>query len=185
MTGMRRRRPESSGRLIVLLSSVLALLALACVPVFAQASVGPQYDPAIPGPGNDKPEKEAPIAKTQADPRSGGAEAPADPAPETGVSDEGSAEESSDGGAGAGSGPGKDGGTGQGSPGKGADQGGKAGLQQTATPLSDATADSDDDDSSPLLPIVVVAVVLAAITIGAVMYRQRRDDKPSLSTKAG
>ena len=42
-----------------------------------------------------------------------------------------------------------------------------------AKPLS-STTESDDGSSSPLVPILIAIAVLAAITIGAVVVRQRR-----------
>ncbi len=182
---MRRLRPESSGRSILLLSSVLALLALACFPVLSQASVGAQYEVATPGPGNKNADPNEPIAKTQADPKSGGAEAPADPGYEetSEESSEGSSE--SEGGAAA---KGQDGGTGQGSPDKGSNREAPAKVQAPA-PSKIVTTESDDGGSSPLVPILIGILVLAAISVAAVMIRQRRrgdaGGEPSLSTKAG
>ena len=59
---------------------------------------------------------------------------------------------------------------------------------QPAAPHAKSTPDSSDDGSSPLVPILIAAAVLAAISIGALMIRQRRQrdgSSPSLSTKAG
>ena len=45
---------------------------------------------------------------------------------------------------------------------------------QDAKPLAATTTSADDDSSSPLVPILIAVAVLAAISIGAVLYRQRR-----------
>ena len=63
------------GPLALLLSSVLALLALACFPVLAQADSGTiEYDPSLPSDGGAKQNEN--IAKSSESPNSGGAEAP-------------------------------------------------------------------------------------------------------------
>ncbi len=33
---------------------------------------------------------------------------------------------------------------------------------------------SSDDSSSPLVPILIAVAILAAVSIGAILYRQRR-----------
>ena len=75
MTSIRRQGTRGWGRSNLLLSSVLALLALACFPVLAQAGSGTiEYDPTLPGDGGAKQNEN--IAKTSETPPSGGAEAP-------------------------------------------------------------------------------------------------------------
>lgn len=50
---------------------------------------------------------------------------------------------------------------------------------------STAAPASDDDGSSPLVPILIAIAVLAAISVGAFLYRQRRQDPTSpISPKA-
>ena len=59
---------------------------------------------------------------------------------------------------------------------------------QQAAPHVQPTPHSSDDGSSPLVPILIAAAVLAAISIAALLIRQRRQrdgSSPSLSTKAG
>ena len=59
---------------------------------------------------------------------------------------------------------------------------------QPAAPHAQSTPNSSDDGSSPLVPILIAAAVLAAISIAALLIRQRRQrdgSSPSLSTKAG
>lgn len=84
-------------------------------------------------------------------------------------------------------GSGSDGGTGQGSPGKGSNaDGSQAGNPQSLQQGSPARAESSSDDSSsPLIPILIAVALLAAISVGAVLYRQRRQ-RPgtSVSPKA-
>src|SRR5215217_3190476 len=76
MNWIRRQGTRGWGRSTLLLSSVLALLALACFPVLAQAGSGTiEYDPALPGDGGAKQNEN--IAKSSESPNSGGAEAPA------------------------------------------------------------------------------------------------------------
>jgi hypothetical protein len=167
---------------------VLALLALACFPVLAQAGSGDiEYDPYLPGDGGAKQNEN--IAKTsESPPPSGGAEAPAGAGAGEGYSEE--VAPSSEGGSPAGAG--KDGGKGQGNPDKGNNPGAQTKVQP-ATPIdksSPAASTSGDDDggSSPLVPILIAVLALAAVSVAAVMVRQRRQRDgagPSLSTKAG
>lgn len=57
---------------------------------------------------------------------------------------------------------------------------------QNAKPLSTSPSTADDDSSSPLVPILIAVAVLAAISVGAVLYRQRRGGSGGLfSPKAG
>ena len=74
-----------------------------------------------------------------------------------------------------------------GNPGGGAGNA-KTGLgdnQQVATPIENAASTSGDDSSSPLVPILIAIAVLAAISIGAFYYRQRRQGAgSSVSPKA-
>lgn len=51
--------------------------------------------------------------------------------------------------------------------------GGEVGDAQSLQTVSSPT-DASDDGSSPLVPILIAIVVLAAISIGAYYYRQRR-----------
>jgi len=154
---------------------VLALLAFACFPVLAQADgSGIQYKDAVQtATGDDEiPTRSEPPAHSSK--ANGGASAATDG--RSGSSSGGAESESSGGGpsSGAGKGPGagSDAGNGQGS--RGGDSGGdpQDALQQGA-PLDS----SSSDDSSPLVPILIAIAVLAAITIGAVLMRQRRRDE--------
>ena len=183
MTSTRRQATRGSGRSILLLSSVLALLALACFPVLAQAGSGTiEYDPSLPGDGGAKQNED--IAKSSETPNSGGAEAP----PSTGSGESYTEEAPPSSESGIAGNTGNGGGKAQGSPDKGNNPPAKAKVQP-ATPIAKSTSDSaDDGGSSPLVPILIAALVLAAISVAAVMIRQRRQrdgSNPSLSTKAG
>lgn len=57
-----------------------------------------------------------------------------------------------------------------------------AGPVQQGEPKS---ASTDTGGSSPLVPILIAVAVLAAISVGAVLYRQRRGSAGGLSPKRG
>jgi cobalamin biosynthesis Mg chelatase CobN len=160
--------------------SVIVLLALACFPVFAHAecvsSSCVQYTEAIPnaeGENPSTPHKHPAVAKA-AD--NGGASAPAGEAgkPEpNGAMDESSEKESSSKGGGV-PGTGNGGGTGQGSRGGSANHGSNPQVQQGGQKAGTSTSQPSSSSSSPLVPILIGIVVLAAISVGIVLYRQRR-----------
>jgi len=181
-----RHRPRRSARLYFSLLSVLALVALACVPALAQAectdSSCAQYEVEIPTAEGKKNKNNNGSTDSQKEPK---AEASKTPGSETGgessSGEEGSEEsEEKQGGAVAGKdngGPGDK----NGKPAGGGDaNGGKEGLetgQAVEGPTQQGKAASAADDgggSSPLVPILIAVAVLAAISIGAVIYRQRR-----------
>ena len=54
---------------------------------------------------------------------------------------------------------------------------------QDAKPLATTTA-AGDDSSSPLVPILIALAVLAAISVGAVLFRQRRGNDGRFSPNA-
>jgi hypothetical protein len=183
MTSLRRQGSHGWGRSILLLSSVLALLALACFPVLAQAGSGTiEYDPSLPGDGGAKQNEN--IAKSSESPPSGGAEAP----PSTG-SGESYPEEVSPSSEGQGAaGKGNGGGTGQGNPDKGNNPPAETKVQPDAPIAKSAPDTSEDGGSSPLVPILITVLALAAISVAALMIRQRRQrdgSGPPLPTKAG
>jgi hypothetical protein len=184
MISIHRQGTRGSGRSALVLLSVLALLALACFPVLAQAdSVGPEYNTALPGDGG--PTQNENIAKSSKSPKSGGAEAP----PTSGGAGEGYAEQAPPSSEGQGN-PNADtgGGTSQGSPGKGNNPPAGTKVHPSAPHVQSTPAATSDDGSSPLVPILIAAAVLAAISIAALLIRQRRQrdgSSPSLSTKAG
>ena len=153
----------AGGRSILALS-VVALLALGCFPVLAQAdSSGIQYSDAPPTvTGGTVPNGQEPPASSS-NAQSGGG-----------------------GSAGSGSGGGSSaGGPSSNSPGTASTAGGGAGQQGkdfngsvgqgTATGSGSKPASSQDGGgSSPLAPILIAIAALAAISLGAVMIRQRR-----------
>jgi cobalamin biosynthesis Mg chelatase CobN len=161
-------------------------LALLCFPVLAQAedSSGVQYSDSIPkAEGENTPTHQShrgTPAKSSSTDQDGGASAPSSTkgSGASGGSSEGESKPSSAGGI-------KDDnsdGTGQGSPGGG----GQAKAQPDAqSAAGTAPAHSSDDGSSPLIPILIAILVLAAISVGVVMYRQRRGpDAGAASPKA-
>jgi hypothetical protein len=168
---MRRHPTRRSGRLFFLPLSVLALLAFACFPVFAQAETGiPEY------------ETEVPTVKGHTNP-------PSDKAKNNERAESSTEEGSAQGGAvpgGTGSGSGSSGGPSseKGNPSMGKDRStgqGSQGNGTTAKPQAGSIAareqvggPTEDDGSSPLVPILIAIAALAAISIGAVMLRQRR-----------
>jgi hypothetical protein len=190
MEWSRRQRTHGSGRSIVLLASVLAVLAFACFPALAQAdSSGAQYITGVNGAGGH-PEKEKIAKKSQEPEPNGGATAPTGQgsgSAETGGGSYTEAPSSGSGGGGVAAAQKNDAGKGQGKPENGSTQGGKANVQHTA-PSSSKAPSSDDGGSSAVLWILLGVLALAAISVGAFMVRQRRqrdDAGPSLSTKAG
>jgi cobalamin biosynthesis Mg chelatase CobN len=161
--------------------SVIALLALACFPVLAQAedSSGVQYSddiPTLPEKKNPQNDKKQPSAKTSAN---GGAAAPSTKtAPGVERSQEGSEDDgSSEQGGVAGGGNGDD--RGQGSPGGSAKGGDGTGLQPGDQAQQTPVSEKSDGGSSPLVPILIAILVLAGISIAVVMARQRRRAGPS------
>jgi len=173
-------RARSSARPVLLLLSVLAVLAMACFPGLAAAeNSGIQY-------GTDEPVPTVPDQKTNIPSKdSGDSDSANDSGPgATGSNTPGGASP----GGGDGTGTGSDAGTGQGNQatgggdGKGANgsqpAGGDVGDAQSLQTTSSTVGDSDDG-SSPLVPILIAVAVLAAISIGAYYYRQRRQDPGS------
>jgi cobalamin biosynthesis Mg chelatase CobN len=189
MNWIRHQATRGSGRSALLLSSVLALLALACFPIVAQAdSSEVEYENALPKAEPNGPSHNEQIAESSDSPKNGGAEAPANTG--SGASGEGSYTEGAPSSEGDGAAnTGNDGGTGQGNPDKGSSPPAKAGLQPGAPIAESGTASDDGGGSSPLVPILIAVLALAAISIAAVMVRQRRQrdgsGPSSLSTKAG
>lgn len=187
MQGAPHRQARSSARSFFLLPSVLALLALALFPVVAHAesSSGATYEVEVPNieskpsTGTHNSGKSATHHKSSNNPTAEGSAA------ETGgTGSEGSEKGngSSEGhepkgssskeeeshpstGAGGNGGGNKPNGGGQGENGLS----GNTPVAHTGTPHS-----SSSGGSSPVLPILIAVVVLAAISIGVVLYRQRK-----------
>jgi cobalamin biosynthesis Mg chelatase CobN len=157
---------------------VLALLALASFPLAAGASEIPQYVDAPP----EAPTKPKKQSHDETEPET--------PAHTSNTGDGGSAGPGGSGGSGGSGGEGSSGGgsseatnpnpstDGSG----GADKAGggnaatgqsKSGSVQNAQPVV-SPAEADDSSSSPLVPILIAVAILAAISIGAVVLKQRR-----------
>jgi cobalamin biosynthesis Mg chelatase CobN len=167
---------------------VLALLALASFPGLAQAeeSSGIQYESEVENSGVDKGST---IPQVQKSPKA--ETSTASPGANGGGTDaEEGSEGNGSGGAGGNDGPGK-GSEGNGSAGsQGADgakdSGGISDSQALASNGGPTTAaSSDGGGSSPLVPILIAVVLLAGISVGVVLYRQRRQGTgSSISPKA-
>ncbi|HWJ41833.1 MAG TPA: hypothetical protein VNR67_00185 [Solirubrobacterales bacterium] len=156
---------------------MLALLAIACFPGAAQAveATGPQYESDIP----TVPQEESSPPKKKGGSNDGGTENE-----EAGKSNvptgQGSGGNGPSSGGGANNGQtsqGSDGGAGKGGDGAKTAAGGVGDGKPLATTYAPASSESDDG-SSPLVPILIAIAVLAAISIGAFLYRQRRQDDP-------
>jgi cobalamin biosynthesis Mg chelatase CobN len=151
--------------------SVFALSASMLFPALAQAetSANVQYEEAISGPyGGNKPVHKEPSAHSSND---GGNTSPTSKSPT-------SSEKGSSGGSpySKTEGTGGSGGTGQSSP-EGGSKGGEAppvNHSGQAQPAAQNAPHSDGGGSSPLVPILIAIAALAAISIGAVMLRARR-----------
>jgi hypothetical protein len=169
---------------------VLAVLAFACSPALAHAeeATGPVYDTDVP----TVPTEESPGGSHKGGHKGG---------PGGNVGSENAEAENSNapGGTGSGGGNGSQGGGSQGAQGNQAPTG-NGGQPQSGsvgsgvalgggsggTELGENTSTVGEDDSaSPLVPILIAIVVLAAISIGAFYYRQRRQGAgSSVSPKA-
>jgi hypothetical protein len=166
---------------------VLALLAFACFPVLAQAeTVYETENTNLPGGGGHKPSthhnnpegsESSPDAEQSGVPGGGGGEnGGGGSQPESSKSENAPSQESNP------SSPGG-GGHGQGEGGNGATKGQKPPSSvQIGEPKS---AVSDSGGSSPLVPILIAVAVLAAISVGAVLIRQRRGSAGGFSLKRG
>jgi cobalamin biosynthesis Mg chelatase CobN len=204
----RPRHPRSSARLSFSLLSVLALLAFSALPAFALADSGetvyetdipkvPKQHKTTPKKSDGKKEegKGGPQAQTSN-------ETPSEPesseSPETGTPEESSEEEKAQvnpGTSGGDKNPPPNGGSNPGNGGNKAETGvGSSAPAETKTPVVNTQSEqpaskSSGGSSSPLVPILIAIAVLAAISIGAVLYKQRRSDSgsggASVSPKAG
>jgi cobalamin biosynthesis Mg chelatase CobN len=154
--------------------SVFALSALMLFPALAQAesSAGAEYEEAISGPyGGNKPVHKEPSAHSSND---GGNTSPGSKSPTS--SEKGSSGESpsskTEGTSGGG-------GTGQGNPESGSTGGKAPPVNQSgqAQPAAQSAPHSDGGGSSPLVPILIAIAALAAISIGAVMLRAKRQQR--------
>jgi cobalamin biosynthesis Mg chelatase CobN len=172
---------------------VLALLAFVALPGFASAGEIPQYEVEEPGSFEvTHPTKESPKPKhngtgntgTTTEPKahasentSGGKSSSGEKEPE-----EQTEKEKSQSAGGAPSNNGGGGGGGESSKptnNGGGSKDGIGGSQEvagggTGTPVAHKTETSSGGGSSPVVPILIAVIVLAAISIGVVLYRQRK-----------
>jgi cobalamin biosynthesis Mg chelatase CobN len=171
-----RRLPAPVGGRHILAVSVLALLALACLPVLAQAdSSGIQYNPSVPSAthkseipsqngGVPAHSSDTPGGKSGSDGSTAPDSSEADSSQESDSSKEDAALAKNDDGGG-------NGGNGQGNP----DKSSGHERDSAANPLGSQTTEQDSDSgSSPLVPILIAVAVLAAISVAVVAFRQRR-----------
>lgn len=184
MSRTRRPRPRSSGLSAALLLSVLAVLALACAPAQAREASELQYEPEVP----TVPQEESP-GGTHPGKKRGGNGGNEDAEAEKGNAPGyvGSGGDNGSKGGGSQGAQGNQGPTGNGrQPQSGSVGSGVAlGEGNEPTELGEKTSSVSDDGSSPLVPILIAIVVLAAISIGAYYYRQRRQGADSpVSPKA-
>lgn len=181
-------RARNSALPVVLLLSVLAVLAFACSPALAHAeeATGPVYETEVP----TVPQEQSPGGGGAHHNGSGGGNGG-----NAGISNS-PGEHGSAGGnnPGAGSGgshtgqgsQGSEGSTGNPGNGAGNAKNGATGLGENQQVKPGVNASStEDNSSSPLVPILIAIAVLAAISIGAFYYRQRRQGAgSSVSPKA-
>jgi cobalamin biosynthesis Mg chelatase CobN len=195
MQGAHHRPARSSARSFFALPSVLALLALALFPVLAHAesSSGTVYEvegavPTIKSEATTKTpakEKSATHSKSSNNAaaegsavKNGGGQSSKEPGDEAeGESEEGQ-KSSAGGGTGGGNGnpPKGTGGEGGGSKSGGASksQNGISESKELPKTQSGTNVSESSGGSSPVVPILIAVVVLAAISIGVVLYRQRK-----------
>jgi cobalamin biosynthesis Mg chelatase CobN len=164
---------------------VLALLALAAFPVFAHAGGIPEYE-------LEKNETELPGSNTTVKPKSHGDQHHAsetNPAAKGSTAEgennseskaespEESESETSSGGGGNGSnGNGGNHPSGTKSNAQSNPEGKIGGAEKVATASGKPASSSNGGGSSPVVPILIAVAVLAAISIGVVLYRQRKGD---------
>ena len=184
------RHQQNPGRYRGRVSAVLLALSLTSalfVPALAQAgSATQQYTESPPSatggnpsPGsNGSPSTGGSGGGSSQNQGGSGAPSGSPAAPVSGGSDTSGAEQGSTSGGTGESGSGQ-GGSGNGgvSGSAGSGKNSKGGNQPIAiTSGTPASASTDDGGSSPLVPILIAVAVLAALSIGAVLYRMRRAD---------
>jgi cobalamin biosynthesis Mg chelatase CobN len=164
---------------------MLAVLAMACFPVLAQAeNSGIQYEPEVPTVPTHQ-SSNIPSGKNQNSSNGSNPQArESGSEPATGGTAGGKEKSGADG-AHSGQGNQAQGGNGDksGSGSKGAGQSGVTNAKQFSS-LGETPTESNGG-SSPLVPILIAIVALAAVSIGVYYYRQRRDGSdPPVSPSA-
>jgi len=163
---------------------VFALLACLCFPVFALAEDSSEIEyrdapPSVPGKKSD-----GSSASSSGD--GGGVGAPGKSSTTPGDSGGGSSQDGSSADKSGGAAGGKDGGGGPGGAAK--DPAGKAGLGPGQAIGPEGAPISHESSSSPLVPILIALAILAAISIGFVALKRRRqgsDRGSAVSPEAG
>jgi hypothetical protein len=158
---------------------------MACFPGLAAAeeNSGIQYETDVPTVPSDKgsniPSKNSGDSPDESDAEASGSNSP-------GGVGSGGGDNSNTGGTGTSQGNQAQGGNGGQASNGSKPAGGDVGGAQPLETVSSATGQAaDDDGSSPLVPILIAVAALAAISIGAFYYRQRRQDPGStVSPKA-
>jgi hypothetical protein len=185
--GKRRRRAPQWAHLSLLMSVIA--LALACFPALAQAectsSSCVQYTESIPKPeGENTPSGHQKTPAKASKTGEGNGSQPSQPGGSKGAKgaegSEGGEPSEKEGAVGGGNG----GGNGQGKPGGSAHGGGKQAVNPGAQnkPGVQASKSGDGGGSSPLVPILIAIAVLAAISVAAVMIKQRRQRRGPTTT---
>lgn len=159
---------------------------MACFPGLAAAeeNSGIQYETDVPTVPSDKgsniPSKNSGNSPDESDAEASGSNSP-------GGAGSGGGDDSNTGGTGTGQGNQAQGGNGGQASGGSKPAGGDVNGAKPLETVSSATGQTaaDDDGSSPLVPILIAVAALAAISIGAFYYRQRRQGPGStVSPKA-
>jgi cobalamin biosynthesis Mg chelatase CobN len=186
----RHPRARSLARPSVALVSVLALLAFACFPVLAQANP-PVYEveqTQLPGSGGggNSPSHHNNTGGSESSP---GAKQSTAPGAGSGAQNSQNGSSNAQNGASGGTNPSSPGGgsEAQGQSGKdGVGSGKPVGSGSNAVQLGEPkSAETGSGGSSPLVPILIAVAVLAAISVGAVLVRQRRGTARGFSLKRG
>jgi hypothetical protein len=159
---------------------VLAVLALACSPALAHAeeATGPQYESEIPTVPTEEGSAGGGGGHHNGGGTGGGGNAGISKTP----GQNGTGGSTPDGGGGSHTGQGNQGPTGNGGQPESGSVGSGVALGEgdgSSQPGKNASTVSEDGSSSPLVPILIAIAVLAAISIGAYYYRQRRQDPGS------
>jgi hypothetical protein len=163
---------------------VLALLALAVFPVFAHAGGIPEYElseeTAVPH-ETVKPTSQSQAHTSETHKKAEGSAVTSQPKSESEPGSSSESESKHSGAAGGsnttgGNKPGGEGGNGksEGSP-SSEDKIGNGQEVATSTGVPASSESNSGGGSSPVVPILIAVVVLAAISIGVVIYRQRKD----------
>jgi cobalamin biosynthesis Mg chelatase CobN len=206
MQGAPRRQARSSARFFFLLPSVLALLALALFPVAAHAECSTSsclnYEVEVPsieseGPTKSSSGKSPTHHKAKNNAKAEGSAAEENSSGGVGTEEPGSEGESSEGGHHKKGSSSKEeegkssmggGGNGGNKPNGGANSGGSEGSISEGKDLGNTQQGKNvaesSGGSSPVVPILIAVVVLAAISIGVVLYRQRKSDQDGSDGRA-